>query len=351
MNQPHLSTPEGPSRSFATDEPRTDLAVGRPAISNKLWAGMATAAVVAAVGVGALAAPPASVDQGTTAVGQVAAAALPEVANAAAAADVAGSQPAADSVPEAGLPAAEAPAPAEPAAEVPAEPAPAPAPAPEAAPPPEPAPAGDPNLYTVLPGDTVGAIAAGHGVDMNAMLAANGLGHYSIIVPGQTLRLTGPAVAAPADSPAPAPASAPVPAPAAVSAPAPAPAPEAAPAPAPAPALVPAAPTVRTIYVAGAGGQGMVDACIGPIHYTPNDGYSLFITEHDFCGGWARFSGIGVGETVSIPGYGTYTVSARGQVPNPGTTNDVVAVFGGFPRAILQTCIPGTSQMLLIALN
>jgi hypothetical protein len=95
----------------------------------------------------------------------------------------------------------------------------------------------------------------------------------------------------------------------------------------------------------------MVDACIGPIHFTPNDGYSLFITEHDFCGGWARFSGIGVGETVSIPGYGTYTVTGRGQVPNPGTTDDVISVFGGFPRAILQTCIPGTSQMLLIALN
>jgi hypothetical protein len=75
----------------------------------------------------------------------------------------------------------------------------------------------------------------------------------------------------------------------------------------------------------------MVDACIGPIHYTPNDGYSLFITEHDFCGGWARFSGIGVGETVSIPGYGTFTATARGQVPNPGTTNDVIRVFGGFP--------------------
>ena len=115
--------------------------------------------------------------------------------------------------------------------------------------------------------------------------------------------------------------------------------------------MVPAAPAVRTIHVAGAGGQAMVDACIGPIHYTPNDGYSLFITEHDFCGGWARFSGIAVGETISIPGYGTYTATARGQVPNPGTTNDVIRVFGGFPRAILQTCIPGTSQMLLIALN
>jgi hypothetical protein len=95
----------------------------------------------------------------------------------------------------------------------------------------------------------------------------------------------------------------------------------------------------------------MVDACIGPIHFTPTDAYALFITEHDFCGGWARFSGIGVGETVSIPGYGTYTVSGRGQVPNPGTTNHVSAVFGGFPRVILQTCIPGTNQMLVIGLN
>lgn len=108
---------------------------------------------------------------------------------------------------------------------------------------------------------------------------------------------------------------------------------------------------MRTIFVAGSGGQAMVDRCIGPIHFTPTDAYSLFITEHDFCGGWARFSGIAVGETVSIPGYGTYTATARGQVPNPGTTNDVIRVFGGFPRAILQTCIPGTSQMLLIALN
>jgi hypothetical protein len=185
----------------------------------------------------------------------------------------------------------------------------------------------------VVPGDTVGAIAARFGVDMNAMLAANGLGQYSTIVPGQILVLSGPALAAPAVATPAAPVSAP------------------APAPATAPAPAPAAPAVRTIYVAGAGGQSMVDACIGPIHFTPNDGYSLFITEHDFCGGWARFSGIGVGETVSIPGYGTYTVTARGQVPNPGTTNDVINVFGGFPRAILQTCIPGTTQMLLLALN
>lgn len=323
MNQKVSTSPDGVSRSFATDEPRTDLNTGRPAISNKLWAGMATAAVVAAVGVGALAAPPASHNGGATTAVQVAQAALPTAPSTAAA-------PAAPAESAAAAPAAEA-APAEPA-----EPAPAAPPVPEPAPEPAaaPAPAGDPNLYTVVPGDTVGAIAATHGVDMIAMLAANGLGPYSTIYPGQTLLLTGPAVEVAA--PAPAPAAAPAPAPVA--------------APAPAPVFV-AAPAVRTIYVAGSGGQAMVDACIGPIHYTPNDGYSLFITEHDFCGGWARFSGIGVGETVSIPGYGTFTVTGRGQVPNPGTTNDVIAVFGGFPRAILQTCIPGTSQMLLIALN
>lgn len=190
------------------------------------------------------------------------------------------------------------------------------------------APAPAANTYTVVAGDTVGSIAARFGVDVDSMLAANGLGPYSVIVPGQILKLSGPAVAVPKSAAAPAPAT--------VQAPAPARAP---------------APAVRTIYVAGAGGQALVDSCIGPIHFTPTDGYSLFITEHDFCGGWARFSGIGVGERVDIPGYGSYTVAARSQVPNPGTTNDVAAVFGGFPRAVLQTCIPGTSQMLVIALN
>jgi LysM repeat protein len=324
MNQPYLSTPDGPRRSFATDVPRSDLAVGRPTISNKLWAGMATAAVVAAVGVGALAAP-ATLPPANTAAAAPVAEAVSQAQGTGADAAGAGS---ADSVQAP----AEAPAVAPPAAEAPAEAAPPPpAVEPAPAPAPEAAPAAGGNQYTVVPGDTVGSIAARFGVDANAMLAANGLGQYSIIVPGQTLVLTGPAVAPPAAAPAPA--SAP------------------APAAAPAPAPVAAAPAVRTIYVAGAGGQSMVDACIGPIHFTPNDGYSLFITEHDFCGGWARFSGIGVGETVSIPGYGTYTVTARGQVPNPGTTNDVVNTFGGFPRAILQTCIPGTTQMLLIALN
>ncbi|WP_457974042.1 hypothetical protein [Arthrobacter sp. D1-17] len=155
-------------------------------------------------------------------------------------------------------------------------------------------------------------------------------------------RAAAPAVPPKAPAPAPAAAAPRIAAPVAVPPPAPAPAPPPAPAP---------APPARTIYVAGAGGQALVDSCIGPVHFTPTDGYSLFITEHDFCGGWARFSAIKVGERVDLPGYGSYTVAARGQVPNGGTTNDVAAVFGGFPRAVLQTCIPGTTQMLVIALN
>ncbi len=234
--------------------------------------------------------------------------------------------------PSAAAPAAQAPTASQVPALAPAAPAPA-APAPQAVQEPVPAPNPDGNLYTVVAGDTPSAIAARYGVDLSAMLAANGLGASSVIVPGQVLTLSGPPIAQN-------PVAATVPAPAA-------------PAVAPAPAAVAAvpAPATHTIYIAGSGGQSMVDACIGPIHFTPTDAYSLFITEHDFCGGWARFSGIQVGETVNIAGYGTYAVTARGQVPQGGTTNNVAAVFGGFPRAILQTCIPGTNQMLLIALN
>lgn len=213
---------------------------------------------------------------------------------------------------------------------------------------PEPAPAPvDPavsvresNRYVVVAGDTVSAIASRFGVDVYAMLAANGLGVYSIILPGQTLKLTGPPIFVPAQAPA-APARAAAQTPVAA-----APAQAAAAAP-----QAPAAPAVRTIYVAGSGGQSLVDACIGPIHFTPTDAYALFITEHDFCGGWARFSGIRVGETVKLSGFGTYKATGRAQVVQGGTTNDVAAAFGGFPRAVLQTCIPGTNQMLLIALN
>lgn len=172
----------------------------------------------------------------------------------------------------------------------------------------------DTNKYVVMAGDTVSAIAARFGVTVDEVLAANGLGMSTLIRPGQTLMLSGPPLEQAA----------------------------------PTPAVLSA---VRTIYVAASGGQALVDRCIGPIHFTPTDAYSLFIVEHDTCGGWARFSGIGVGETVIISGYGTYTATGRGQVVQGSNTNAVAALFGGFPRAILQTCVPGTTVMLLIALN
>lgn len=336
MNQLNVKTSEPPRRNFETDVPRADLTPVRQPVSKKLWAGMAAAAVVAAVSVGSFAAPsrtPVAETETSSAPAvrvarPLAVAPFFEEADGGAGTGSAGLD-SADTVQQ------EAVAPAEAVAAA-VDAAPVEAPSPPAPEPPPAAPSGDPNLYTVVPGDTVGAIAARFGVDLNTMLAANGLGGYSVIFPGQTLKLTGPAVPMPAPAPAPAPAAAP--APAYVQA-------------APAPAYVQPAPAVRTIYVAGAGGQALVDSCIGPIHYTPNDGYSLFITEHDFCGGWARFSGIQVGERVDLAGYGSYTVAARSQVPNGGTTNDVAAVFGGFPRAVLQTCIPGTTQMLVIALN
>ncbi|MFD4959793.1 LysM peptidoglycan-binding domain-containing protein [Microbacterium sp. NPDC058389] len=41
--------------------------------------------------------------------------------------------------------------------------------------------------YTIVAGDTISAIAKRHGVSVNAVLAANGLGMSSIIYPGQTI--------------------------------------------------------------------------------------------------------------------------------------------------------------------
>lgn len=77
--------------------------------------------------------------------------------------------------------------------------APTPAPAPfEAA---EPAPTA--TDYEVVAGDTLYAIASAHGITLDQLFAANGLGPDSIIYPGQTLALSQPAPA-PAAGPAPA---------------------------------------------------------------------------------------------------------------------------------------------------
>lgn len=63
------------------------------------------------------------------------------------------------------------------------------------------------NVHTVVSGDTLGAIAAAHGVSLNDVLAANGLGLSSIIYPGDQIQIPGAGYTA---APAPAPAAAPV---------------------------------------------------------------------------------------------------------------------------------------------
>ena len=66
---------------------------------------------------------------------------------------------------------------AAPAASTPTAPA---APAP-------PAPSAGGSAYTIVAGDTIRSIANRHGVSVNAVLSANGLGWSSIIYPGQTI--------------------------------------------------------------------------------------------------------------------------------------------------------------------
>lgn len=76
-----------------------------------------------------------------------------------------------------------------------------------------PAPAASTGSYTISAGDTLFTLAQEHGVSLDALLSANGLDRSSIIYPGQTLMIPGAsAVAPPAPSatpPPPAPASAP----------------------------------------------------------------------------------------------------------------------------------------------
>ena len=87
------------------------------------------------------------------------------------------------------------------------------APAPDK-PAPAPAPA-DGGTYIVKPGDTLGAIAARHGVGLESLLTANNLSMTSIIYPGQKLTLTGSVTtqATPPNAQQPGPAPAPAPAP------------------------------------------------------------------------------------------------------------------------------------------
>ncbi|HEY8294786.1 MAG TPA: LysM peptidoglycan-binding domain-containing protein, partial [Micrococcaceae bacterium] len=93
----------------------------------------------------------------------------------------------------------------------------APAPSAPSAPAPAAAPAsgGSGATYTVKSGDTISAIAARHGLGVNAVLQLNGLSATTIIYPGQTIKLGGQSApsAAPTQAPAVAPSSSTAPTP------------------------------------------------------------------------------------------------------------------------------------------
>ena len=73
------------------------------------------------------------------------------------------------------------------------------------------------SVYTVKSGDTLGAIAARHGVKLSEVLSWNGLNMSSVIYPGQKIKIGSGQSAAPAPTANPAPAPAQTPAPAASS--------------------------------------------------------------------------------------------------------------------------------------
>ena len=96
-------------------------------------------------------------------------------------------------------------------------------------------------------------------------------------------------------------------------------------------------------YVAGYGGTGLIDACVGSVMY--DYGWKVGLAEHWSCGGsdfpqWA-------GAIVEIPGYGIYEVQGIWAVLDINV-DDTGDVPGGFTY---QTCLGGnTSTMSFIGL-
>lgn len=60
-------------------------------------------------------------------------------------------------------------------------------------------------VHTVVPGDTLGGIANRHGVSLDSVFKANGMGMSTVIHPGQQIKLSGGAAPAPAPVQVPAP--------------------------------------------------------------------------------------------------------------------------------------------------
>ena len=106
----------------------------------------------------------------------------------------------------------------------------------------------------------------------------------------------------------------------------------------------------RVINVAYAGGQDVVDLGVGPVLYPLSGNWPPYVAEHNFLGGWDRIGTLAPGMTVTMTGLvsGTYTVGEIINVPRGGHESDLV--FSVIPKVMLQTCIPGTSLMVVVGL-
>lgn len=106
----------------------------------------------------------------------------------------------------------------------------------------------------------------------------------------------------------------------------------------------------RVINVGYAGGQDVVDMGVGPVLFPLPGNWPPYVAEHDFYGGWDRIGTLAPGMTVTMTGLvsGTYTVGEIINVPRGGRTSDLV--FSVMPKVMLQTCIPGTSLMVVVGL-
>lgn len=105
----------------------------------------------------------------------------------------------------------------------------------------------------------------------------------------------------------------------------------------------------RIVNVALSGGQGVVDMGAGPVLF-PLVGFPPYVVEHDYAGGWARFGDLAPGMSVTMTGLvtGDYTVGEILNVAKGATTDSLT--FSSTPRLMLQTCVPGTSRMIVIGL-
>jgi hypothetical protein len=106
----------------------------------------------------------------------------------------------------------------------------------------------------------------------------------------------------------------------------------------------------RTMYasVKLPGASVMLDACDGPIAVDIGKKSTVLIAQHDYCGGSAWISKLGMGDAVALKGDGvtpgTYVVTEiRFQLRNAGAT------VGDLPKtdAVLQTCVSKTKMVLV----